>query len=302
MPEQDPLAGVSVFVAAAHAGSFTVAAERLGITKSAVGKAVARLEARLGTKLFHRTTRLTRLTADGEAYLAACASAIEEVAAAQAALSSAGRVLQGRLRIDMPVAFGRQVLLPILTDIVRQHPLLSLSLTFTDATSDLLQDDVDLAIRFGALKDTNHLIARHLVDQDRVICASPAYLERHGRPETVEALRHHSCVVGSPKGPPLAWFVRQQGDVRRILPPTTHQVSDGEALVEAAAAGLGLCQVPLSMVRNHLAQGRLVPVLADCSTVPVEVHAVWPTRSQLSHRVRHVVDRLVAEAAAGTLS
>lgn len=200
------------------------------------------------------------------------------------------------------MAFGRRVLLPILTDIIRQHPRLSLSLTFTDATSDLLQDDVDLAIRSGALKDTNHLIARHLVDQDRVICASPVYLEQHGTPGTVEALRDHSCVVGSPKGPPLAWVVRQQGENRRILPPTTHQVSDGEALVEAVVAGLGLCQVPVSMVRDHLAHGRLVPVLAGCSTVPVEVHAVWPTRSHLSPRVRHVVDRLVAEAAAGTLS
>ena len=116
MAEQDQLADATIFVPAARAGSFTLAAERLGINKSAVGKAIARLEDRLGTKLFHRTTRLT---ADGEAYLAACTSAIDEVSAAQAALSSAGRVLSGRLRIDMPVAFGRHVLLPILIEIAR---------------------------------------------------------------------------------------------------------------------------------------------------------------------------------------
>jgi len=302
MAEQDPLAGVSVFVAAARTGSFTLAAERLGITKSAVGKAIARLEARVGTKLFHRTTRLTRLTADGEAYLAACASAIDEVEAAQAALSSADRVLRGRLRVDMPVAFGRRVLLPILVDIARAHPDLSLALTFTDATSDLLQDDVDLAIRFGQLRDSSHLIARHLVDQERVICGAPDYLARHGRPPTLLDLREHCCIVGSPKGPPLAWVVRENGETRRITPPTTHQLSDGEAMVDAAAAGLGLCQVPASMVRDHFAAGTLEAVLTDLSTVPVEVHALWPRQSHLSPRVRFVVDRLVEEAAHGGLS
>ena len=302
MAEQDPLAGVSVFVAAARTGSFTLAAERLGITKSAVGKAIARLEARLGTKLFHRTTRLTRLTADGEAYLAACAAAIDDVEAAQAALSSAGRVLRGRLRVDMPVAFGRRVLLPILVDVARAHPDLSLALTFTDATSDLLQDDVDLAIRFGQLRDSSHLIARHLVDQERVICGAPGYLARHGRPQTLAELREHRCIVGSPKGPPLAWVVREDGQVKRITPSGIHQLSDGEAMVDAAAAGLGLCQVPASMVRDHLAAGTLEPVLSDLSTVPVEVHALWPRQSHLSPRVRFVVDRLVEEAARGTLS
>jgi len=302
MVDQDAFAGVSVFVAAARAGSFTVAAEHLGITKSAVGKAIGRLEGRLGTTLFHRTTRLTRLTADGEAYLAACVHALDEIAAAQAALSSAGRVITGRLRIDMPVAFGRRVLLPILTCIVREQPRLRLDLTFTDATSDLLQDDVDLAVRFGALKDTDQLIARHLIDQERVICASPAYLAQHGRPANLAALREHRCIVGSAKGPPMVWYVREGPEERRIVPPATHHIGDGEALVEAAAAGLGLCQVPLSMARERLADGRLERVLEDWPGVPVGVHAVWPRRAHLSQRVRFVVDRLVAEALAGRLA
>jgi len=302
MAEHDPLAGVSVFVAAARSGSFTLAADRLGITKSAVGKSIARLEARLGTKLFHRTTRLSRLTADGEAYLAACAAAMDEIAAAQSALSSADRVLSGRLRIDMPVAFGRRVLLPILIDIAQAHPGLDLALTFTDATSDLLQDDVDLAVRFGPLADSSNLVARHLVDQQRVICAAPSYLDRHGRPQTVADLRLHRCIVGSAKGPPVAWFVRESEQVRRVTPPSAHQVSDGEAMVDAAVSGLGLCQVPISMVRDRLERRELEPVMTDLSSVPVEVHAVWPRRAHLTPRVRHVVDRLVAEASASRLS
>lgn len=295
----DPLWGISVFVAAARADNFTQAADRLCLTKSSVGKTIARLEHRLGIKLFHRTTRLTRLTADGEAYLAACTSAMDEITAAQTALSSSNRVLSGRIHIDMPVAFGRRVLLPALIEITRPHPGLSLWLTFTDETTDLLQDDVDIAIRFGALQSTSHLVARHLATQQRVICASPHYLQDMGEPSSLTDIRLHRCIVGCPKGPPLVWFVREDGVEKRIPPPATHQLSDGEAMVDAAVSGLGLAQFPISLVRAQLNDGRLRPVLPTYAGTGVDVHAVWPKRAQLSPRVRYVVDELVAYAAKG---
>ena len=297
--DRDPLSGISVFVAAARAENFTQAADRLGLTKSSVGKTIARLEHRLGVKLFHRTTRLTRLTADGEAYLAACSSALDEITAAQTALSSNNRVLSGRIHIDMPVAFGRRVLLPALIEITRPHPDLSLFLTFTDVTVDLLQDDVDIAIRFGALSDTSHLVARRLVTLERVICASPHYLQAMGEPTSLSDIRQHRCIVGCPKGPPMVWFVRDEGIEKRITPPATHQLSDGEAMVDAAVSGLGLVQFPISLVREQLKDGRLRAVLPSYAGTGVDVHAVWPKRAQLSPRVRYVVDELVAYAAKG---
>lgn len=297
--EPDPFWGVAVFVAAARADNFTQAADRMGLTKSSVGKTIARLEHMLGVKLFHRTTRLTRLTADGEAYLAACTSALDEITAAQAALSSNNRVLSGRIHIDMPVAFGRRVLLPVLVDILRPHPGLSLSLTFSDATNDLLQDDVDIAIRFGALKNTSHLVARHLATQDRVICASPAYLRAMGEPLKLADVRQHHCIVGSLKGPPLIWTVLEDGVEQRFTPPATHQLTDGEAMVDAAVNGLGIGQFALSLVREHLAAGRLQPILQSYASAGVAIHAVWPKRAQLSPRVRYVVDELVRYAANG---
>ncbi len=297
--EQDPFWGVAVFVAAARADNFTQAADRMGLTKSSVGKTIARLEKSLGVKLFHRTTRLTRLTADGDAYLVACTSALDEITAAQAALSSSNRVLGGRIHIDMPVAFGRRVLLPALIEITRPHPGLSLSLTFTDATSDLLQDDVDIAIRFGTLSDTSHLVARHLAMQGRVICASPAYLRAMGEPVSLADVRRHRCIVGTPKGPPLVWFVRDEDVEKRITPPATHQLSDAEAMVDAAVSGLGLAQFPISLVREQLNDGRLQAVLQKFSGTGVDIHAIWPKRAQLSPRVRYVVDELVAYAAKG---
>ena len=301
MDEHDPFAGVTVFVAVARAGSFTKAADKLGLTKSAVGKGIARLEERLGLKLFHRTTRLTRLTADGEAYLVACVSAIDEITAAQTALSSHNQVLSGRLHIDMPVAFGRRVLLPVLMDIVRPHPNIQLTLTFTDATSDLLRDDVDLAIRFGGLADSGQLVARRLVVQPRVICASPAYLREHGTPSSLADVSGHRCVVGTTNGPPQVWFVRDGAQETKFTPPATHQLSDGEAMVDAAVAGLGLVQLPLSLLREKLQTGLLQEVLFDHRGAGVEVHALWPHRAQLSPRLRYVVDQLLECAAQGRL-
>ncbi|WP_428001307.1 LysR family transcriptional regulator [Acidovorax sp.] len=299
MQDLDPLAGITVFVTTAHSDNFTQAADRLGLTKSAVGKSIARLEDRLGAKLFHRTTRLTRLTADGEAYLAACTSAMQEITAAQATLSSGNPVLKGRVHIDMPVAFGRRVVLPALVQIARPHPGLQLSLTFTDATSDLLADDVDIAIRFGALKDTGHLVARRLATQPRVICASPGYLREHGEPTHLAEIAGHRCVVGALRGPPMVWLVRDQGVEKRITPPATHQISDGEAMVDAALQGLGLAQLPISMVRDQVGDGRLRLVLHQYAGSQIDIHAIWPQRAHLSPRVRYIVDGLVACAAQG---
>jgi DNA-binding transcriptional LysR family regulator len=297
----DGLSGVAVFVAAARAGSFTAAAEVLGVTKSAVGKAIARLEARLGLKLFHRTTRVTRLTVDGEAYFAACAAALDEIQAAEIALSSANQIISGRLRVNMPVAFGRHVLLPLLLEMTRPHPALTLSLTFTDAMIDPLQEDVDLVIRFGALPDSSHLVARHLVNQPRIICGSPAYFRERGTPRTLEDLREHTGIIGSRNGPPARWSVSVNGVEQRFAPPLAHETNDGEALVEAAAAGLGICQAPASLVRRQLEDGSLIAVLESYAAAPVEVHALWPKTAQLSPKVRFVVDQLVACASRGLL-
>jgi len=301
MAEDDPLSGLSIFVAAARAGSFTGAADRLGMSKSAVGKSIARLERRLGVTLFHRTTRMSRLTADGDAYFAACAAAIDEIAAAQGALASSNRVLSGRIHVDMPVAFGRRTVLPILIDIVRPHPELYLTLTFTDATSDLLQDDIDLAIRFGALKDSSHLVARHLADQERVICAAPSYLEAHGQPRALADIAGHRCIVGSLKGPPMYWTIRDAAGERRFVPPHAHCVNDAEAMIDAAIGGLGLCQLPLPLMRPHIEAGSLQRVLDDISPTPIAIHALWPRQARLRPRVRYVVDQLAAAAAKGLL-
>jgi DNA-binding transcriptional LysR family regulator len=301
MAETDALSGIAVFVTAARAGNFTLAAEQLGITKSAVGKSIVRLEERLGVKLFNRTTRRTTLTSDGEAYFVACSAAFDEIAATEAALTSRNQVIGGRLRLDMPVAFGRRILLPILLEIAKPHPRLSLTLSFTDAVIDPLHDEVDLVIRFGSLPDTHGLVARKLTSQRLMICASPSYLGEHGCPRSIDDLADHWNIVGMRRGPPVSWLVQEDGITKRVAPRPTHQMSDGGAIIEAAVAGFGICQMPSSVVREHLEAGTLVSIMEDHSQASVDVHAVWARQGQLSPKVRYVVDRLTEYAGKGRL-
>lgn len=297
----ESLSGITTFVIAAKSSSFTDAADKLGVSKSAVGKSIARLEERLGVKLFHRTTRRVSLSADGEAYLAACSAALEEIAAAETCLSARSHNPAGRLRIDMPVAFGRQVMLPLLLDIGRRYPDLHFTLTFNDHLIDLIEEGVDLSIRFGEPKDSTDLIARQLTSQPWVICGSPDYLAQHGTPQTPDELQAHRAVVGYRRGQPLSWRVNVDGVAQRVTPPATHQMSDGEAIIEAAVAGLGLCQIPLSLCREHIEAGRLVTVLDAFTADRVEVYAVWPRGAHLRPKVRYVVDTLVELGRAGRL-
>lgn len=301
MSELESLSGLEAFVAAVRTGSFTQAAERLGLTKSAVGKGVTRLETRLGVKLLHRSTRQLKLTFEGELYFRACAKALDDIAEAEAQISPVNGAIRGRVHVDMPVAFGRRVLLPILLDIARPHPALTLTMSFNDATINPLTDQVDVIVRFGQVGDSTQLVARRLSSQARVLCASPAYLAQHGTPQAIEDLARHRCIVGSSNGPPVSWELNEGERLVRVTPPATHQFNDGEAMVDAAVAGFGICQMPGSLVRRQILQGLLVPVLpAHCRT-PVDVHVLWLQKATLSPRVRYVVDQLIARGAAGEL-
>jgi DNA-binding transcriptional LysR family regulator len=297
---QSSLSGVIAFVEVVRAGSFTLAAERLGVTKSAVGKNINRLEERLGVKLIRRTTRRLQLTFDGEAYFQACSKALDDIAAAEAHITPYDKVLRGRVHIDMPVAFGKSVLLPILLSIATPHPELALTMSFTDATIDFMRNEADLVIRFGQIEGGSQLVARKLSSQDRVICGSPGYLKAYGVPTRLSDLNGHRCIVGTTHGPPQQWTVQEGGVVTRVTPPATHQMSDGESIVQTALAGFGLCQMPASIVRDSIEEGFLVAVMTDYSA-PVDVHVLWMREATLAPRVRYVIDQLVEYAERGEL-
>ena len=295
----ESLNGLVTFVTTARSGTFTEAAETLGISRSAVGKAIARLEERLGVRLFHRTTRRISLTADGQAYFASCATALEEIASAEACLGSASHLPAGRLRIDMPSSFGRLMTLPVLLRICAEHPELQLTMTFTDHFVDPVEEGIDLLIRFGGLDQAQHLVARKLASQRLVTCASPAYLQAYGVPQTLDELRDHRSVVGFRHGQSVAWRIGSEGTNGSFIPSATHQLNDGDAVIEGAIAGLGICQMPMSLVRHHLESGALQSVLDHCTQHHVDIHALWPQTRHLRPKVRYVVEELTRLAAEG---
>ncbi|QDX97076.1 LysR family transcriptional regulator [Pectobacterium carotovorum subsp. carotovorum] len=299
----DSLRAIVHFVAVADAHSFTEAAEQLGMTRSAIGKSIVRLEERLGTKLFHRTTRKITLTTEGEAYLASCRSALETMQAAESSLLAKQTEPSGVVRIDMPAAFGKTVMMPVLLQIAAQYPELRLVLTFNDRIIDPLDVGFDLAIRFGPLKDTTDLVARSLNAQHLLLCASPEYLSRYGTPLTLEDLDKHRCIMAWRGGSPLNWLVRDpQGQDIRFNPVPFHQISDGDAMIAAGIAGAGIIQFPESLLRPYFTDAKLIPILPELTPSPTELSVIWPRARALMPGVRFIIDELIRLADINTFA
>jgi DNA-binding transcriptional LysR family regulator len=298
----DALNGISVFVTAAETGSFSTAAGRLHLSRSAVGKTIARLEARLGVRLFHRTTRAQSLTEDGQAYFEHCLRALEVLRAGGQMLESGRREVSGRLRITVPMLFGRRCVAPILTRLAGEHPKLELEFNFTDQVVDLVEDRFDLAIRNGrpdgrfAPWTGTGLKMRRIALQRMTVCAAPAYLAQHGTPLTLDDLRQHEAVAYGRGGTVKPWsFPREGGEPFEITPPHRLRFDDLGAIADAAIDGLGIAWLPCWLMRDAVRAGKLVPVLADQPQQIFESYALWPDTPHLPLRVRLAIDALTAE-------
>ena len=294
---ENPFDGIREFVSAAQSLSFTAAALELGVTSSAVGKSVTRLEARLGVKLLHRTTRRLVLTAEGEAYLASCLRVMDELAETQGFLTTGQQAPVGRLRIDLPAAFGRRHILPTLIDMAVRYQQLDLSVSFSERLVDIVNEGVDLVVRIGVLKDDAEIVARKLGSQSLLICATPAYLQAHGTPRAPDDLLHHDCIVGWRNGTRKTWMLKdEKGQTHEHEVRVKHEVGDGEMLLNLTLAGGGLAQLPTWLVQTPVEQGLLVPVLEACAGAEMPIHVIWPRTRYLQPKVRMVVDELLALA------
>ena len=291
----DLLADLPVFVAAAEAGSFAAAAGRLNLTRSAVARTVARLEARLGVQLFHRTTRALALTDAGQTLFEHSRRAIAEMHSAAAMLESGRRAIAGRLRVSMPVLFGRLCVAPVLIQLAETHPKLELDLNFSDRLVDVMEDSFDLVVRNGALQDWPGLMARRIAHQPMRICAAPDYLDEAGIPNALNDLAHHRAIVYGRSGRVRAWLFPQPDEPSlEITPPSRMRFDDVEAVRDAALDGHGLAWLPGWLIRDDVASGRLVTVLPDMPAHVFESHALWPRSPRLPLRVRLAIDALAA--------
>ncbi|GAA5012444.1 LysR family transcriptional regulator [Acinetobacter puyangensis] len=290
----DSFRSLIYFVAVAEVNSFTKAAEDLGISKSAVGKSISRLEQHLGVQLFHRSTRKMSLTTEGEQYLKSCLDALHTLESAQNTLRANLKDPSGIVRIDMPSAFGRKVMVPILMEMSDEYPQLNFIITFNDKVIDPQDFGFDLAIRFGEVKDSLDIVAKYLNDQQLVLCASTEYLEKNGIPETMDDLHQHQCLVAWRGAKPLGWLLKNETlDDVRFYPKPFHQISDGDAMVEACLLGAGIMQFPYSLVKEHIANKKLQLILTALNPEPTRLSLIWPRTSVLLPGLRHVINRLM---------
>jgi len=269
----DRLTGIAVFVQAADAGSFAQAASRLGQTRSAVAKAIARLEQRLGARLFHRTTRRQALTDEGQAYYDHCRRALDALAQAEDALMQGRHEASGRLRVAAPLALGRELVAPVLLELLAAHPRLELDLQLSDRVVDLVGEGVDLAVRIGELPDSSALAARRLGTQ----CFA-YYAAARARRDTGIAYRlPESEPWVDAQGAPLALEIRMRCD-------------DLHALLGACRAGQGIVRLP-----RWLAAGQALECVAEApASMHASVHAAWPASRHLPLRTRIAIDALAA--------
>ena len=289
------LQGIEEFVAAVEAGSFARAAERLHVTRSAVAKSIARLEARLGTRLFLRTTRSQSLTEEGHGYYERCRRALAELDAAEAMADAARSTAAGLVRLSMPAMLGRLKVGPLLLALARRHPGLSLELSFNDRRVDLAEEGLDLALRSGELPDSADLVARPVGVQWMVLCAAPAYLADRGRPADVAELgaSAHEAVLYARDGLISPWrFHDAEGRLVEMAPPSRLRCDSAEVLLEAAIGGMGLARLPAWLAADAQAAGTLVRVFDEPRPFGFELNVIRSRSRYLPHKTRVVIDWL----------
>ncbi|MDR0259416.1 MAG: LysR family transcriptional regulator [Comamonas sp.] len=288
MTDSERLKGIATLVAVAEAGSFTAAAERLHLSSSAVGKSVARLEERLGTRLFARSTRSLALTEAGAAYYRTCVRVLAELEEGEAVLAAQRSEPVGRLRLDMPATFGRLRAWPLLLELMQQHPQLRPHVSFTDRFVDLQDEGIDLAVRIGGpARWPAHIGHRYLGSERLIFCAAPDYLARHGTPESPAALLEHAAVLsGKADGSTSPWLLAQQaGPAQQCEPEGRMVVGNAEAQLAAVKAGCGIAQLATWLVREDIASGALVQLCPALATDGLPLNLVWPVGRQLLPKV-----------------
>ena len=286
-------AEMQVFVRSIELGGFSAAARGLGITPSAVSKTITRLENRLGVRLLNRTTRSLVPTPEGATYLEHSRRILADIDQAEEEITRFRAAPRGLLRIHVSAAFGLNELPPVLPDFLRRYPEIRLDIIVSDRAPDFAEDAIDVAVRSGEVEDES-LIARRICLMERVICAAPSYLKRHGRPTTPDQLLQHNCIVVS-SHPDLAyWPFDEAGAIRTIKVGGNLIANNAQTAVQLAILGLGVIRLGDILVGEPLRRRQLVPLLTGVHHVePVPIHALYMPGRHRSPKVAAIVGFLV---------
>ena len=286
------MGSIPVFIAVVDAGSFTAAAGKLGVTKSAISRRVSDLEEELGVRLLQRTTRTLSLTEAGERYLEYARRALQEAEAAEDAATALQDSPRGRLRIGSPMSFGRLFVARAIPTFLARYSDVAVDVTMDDRVLDLVSGGFDLAIRIGNLAESS-LIARKLAPSRQVLCASPAYLARREPLQAPHDLLEHDCLRYAYFSQGNEWALIRGDEHHEIRVSGRYQVNNSEALREAAVQGTGIARIPLFIVADDLRAGRLRRVLPDYEMPAQHIYAVWPERAYMPQKVRVFLDFLI---------
>ena len=283
---------LTTFVEVAQRGSLSAAAREEGITPAMVGRRIDQLEERLGVKLFKRSTRKVTLTPEGTTFFEDCHRVLDELRTAEDSLTLGAKSASGRLIITAPTAFGRKHIAPHLAAFIAEHPNLAITLHLSERLVDLKNERFDLAIRIADMKSAD-LIAAKLARNHRVVCGSPAYFKRAGKPRTLAELVRHNCLVTSTEdGVADSWSFQDKGRPVSIKVGGNLQCNDGEVLTRWAIAGEGVAWRSAWEVSEEVKKGRLVTVLDEFAFPGNNIYAVYPERRLLPAKVKFFIEFL----------
>ncbi|CAE6967608.1 Bacterial regulatory helix-turn-helix protein [Vibrio sp. B1ASS3] len=287
----DQLSAMRAFVRVVQTGSFSATGREMNTSQTTISKKVAALEKKIGVKLLARSSRDHALTPAGTKYYQTCVDILGELDEAEAEARSEVASPQGTIRISAPVAFGRILLAPIMSEFFQRYPDIKVDLQLSDQHTDLISDGIDVAIRAKQLEDST-LIARHLFDNPMLVLAAPNYLQQHGEPKTPEDLKQHNCLVYSRMKDINVWSFTKQNQKHAVAVNGNFQSDNGDVLLEVALTGMGIVTLPIWMVEHHLKEGRLTQLMSDYTGQNLPFNAVYLQSRYTPLKVRCLIDYL----------
>jgi DNA-binding transcriptional LysR family regulator len=288
----DKFLEMQTYAAVVDLGSFVKASDALGMSKPTVSRYVSELEERLGVRLLQRTTRKLSLTEEGRAFYSRCKAVLSDVEAAEAEITSKSLIVNGILKINVPVSFGLLELSPRWADFMGKYPDLTLDITLSDRMVDLVEEGFDLAVRIASLASSS-LISRQVATTRMVLCASPGYLKKHGKPKHPSELIEHAVLSYSLLATGDLWeFEGEEGRIKVAVKPVMRSNS-GDTCVAAARKSRGIICQPSFMVSQDLKSGALVELMPQFRSPELGIYAVYPSRQHVSPKVRALIDFLV---------
>jgi len=284
--------GISEFVYVAENESFTQAAIKMAISTAQVSRQISALEKRLNVKLFYRTTRKVSLTEEGRVFYQHCRGVLDGLEAGERAITNLQSKPQGKVKLSAPVTYGEQQILPLVNNFMQQYSDVEVTAFLSNQQVDLVEGGYDLAIRLGKLNDSS-MMAKKLGKRTNYVCASPAYLGKHGTPHSLSELNSHSCLLGTLD----YWHFTETGKEKNIRVTGKLRYNSGFGLVDAALKGLGIVQLPDYYVQEHLQSGELITLLDNYREPDEGIWAIYPHNRHLSPKIRLLVDYLAEQLA-----